>query len=70
MRPLFFPALKWATPFFFPGIGSGSKTAAQFLIDFLKDESPTVRSNASQALRQINTSEALKALEEYKQKSS
>jgi HEAT repeat protein len=51
-------------------IGPEAKAAVPALIEALKDEDKNVRRHASFALEKINTPEALKALEEYKQKSN
>jgi len=50
-------------------IGPGAKSAVPTLIKTLIDESEYVRWSAVKTLEAINTPEALKALEEYKQKS-
>jgi hypothetical protein len=61
--------VRWWTAQTLGNIGSESKAAVPALIENLKDEDGTVRKAAARALRKINTLEAQKALEEYKQKS-
>jgi HEAT repeat protein len=50
-------------------IGSEAKTAVPDLTEALKNQDWIVRRRAAEALKKINTPEALKALEEYKKKS-